>query len=349
MSAEARGSELLLSIEAGEAPRQILEFAARGFVPLPPDELVRAVASIVTAGDPELAGLCEETFRAFEPKALIEAVASHGVRADQLDAIARRTTDPSVLEPLIRHRGVASDTLAWLAERIEPHLQDVLVTNQARLLAAPLIVERLFENPRLSSDIRRRADEFLEEFFLKKEREAMEREAAGLAEPPEEIKSSVAEDAARPADEKKDVPKALSPDEEKSLFARLSGLSVAQRIRIAYRGNKEERFFLIRDTNRLVSAAALKSPKTREADAEAIAAMRNVSEDVLRGVAFRREWVQRYSIMSALVRNPRSPIDVTLKFVPRLTQKDVKALAGDRNVPEAIRVSARRIVAQWQN
>lgn len=349
MSAEARGSELLLSIEAGEAPRQILEFAARGFVPLPPDELVRAVASIVTSGDPELAGLCEETFRRFEPKALIEAVASHGVRADQLDAIARRTTDASVLEPLIRHRGVGSDTLAWLAERIEPHLQDVLVTNQARLLAAPLIVERLFENPRLSSDIRRRADEFLEEFFLKKEREAMEREAAGLAEPPEEIKAFVAADATAPADEKKDVPKVLSPDEEKSLFARLSGLSVAQRIRIAYRGNKEERFFLIRDTNRLVSAAALKSPKTREADAEAIAAMRNVSEDVLRGVAFRREWVQRYSIMSALVRNPRSPIDVTLKFVPRLTQKDVKALAGDRNVPEAIRVSARRIVAQWQN
>lgn len=131
-----------------------------------------------------------------------------------------------------------------------------------------------------------------------------------------------------------------------SLFARLSTMTVVQKIRLAWRGNKEERMFLIRDTNRLVSAAVLKSPKTRESDAETIANMKSVSEDVLRGITFRKEWMKRYSVMSAIVKNPRSPIDVTLPLVMKLSHKDQKTLAGDRNVPEAIRAYARREMAR---
>jgi hypothetical protein len=107
--------------------------------------------------------------------------------------------------------------------------------------------------------------------------------------------------------------------------------------------------FLVQDRNRLVSAAALKSPKTREADAESIANMKSVSEDVLRGIAFRRDWMRHYSVLRALVRNPRSPIDVTLGLVMKLNAKDMKVLAGDRNVPEAVRSTARREVARKES
>ncbi|HEV8268309.1 MAG TPA: hypothetical protein VGR00_08755, partial [Thermoanaerobaculia bacterium] len=124
---------------------------------------------------------------------------------------------------------------------------------------------------------------------------------------------------------------------------------VVQKIRIAYKGNKEERLFLVRDTNRLVSTAVMKSPKTREADAEIIAKMKSVSEEVLRAVSFRREWMRQYNILSAIVKNPRSPIDVTLKLVPRLNPRDMKILSGDRNVPEAVRAAARREVSRKES
>ena len=332
--------DLLGQVESGQASHAILEFVARGLVPLPPEELVRAVACVFATGDAELVEEAERTFKAFDAEALKGAVLSRGVRGDQLDAIARRCEDAAVLEPLIRHKAVPDATLAWLAERVDGPLQDVLVTNQVRLLEAPVIVERLFENPRLSAEIRRRADEFLEEFFLKKEREreAAEAEAAKAATPaPEPAPAPAAE----PEEEKP-----LSEDEKKSLFARVSEMTVVQRIRLAYRGNKEERMFLVQDRNRLVSAAALKSPKTREADAETIANMKSVSEDVLRGIAFRRDWMRQYSILRAIVRNPRSPIDVTLPLVLRLNAKDMKTLAGDRNVPEAVRATAKREVAR---
>jgi hypothetical protein len=330
-------SDLLTLIERGEASPEILDFAARGMVPLPPDELVRAIASILASGDARLAAFAEQAFKALDAASLKGAVLSAGVRPEQLAVVARRTHEPSVLEPLIRHREVPDETLAWLAERVEAPLQDILVTNQTRLLAAPVIVERLFENPKLSPEIRRRADEFLEEFFLKKERE--KDEGRDLEEAIEEAPAAVGADEA--ADEAE-----LSEEDRKSLFARVSTMSVVQRIRLAYRGNKEERMFLVQDRNRLVSSAVLKSPKTRDADAESIANMKSVSEDVLRGITFRRDWMRHYGIMRAIVRNPRSPIDVTLSLVVRLNAKDQRFLASDRNVPEAVRSYARREVAR---
>ncbi len=348
MAAEPE-QDLLASIEGGQAPRRILEFAARGFLPLPPGDLVRAIASIVVLHDAELSPLAEETYRSFDLPALLSAVGSDGVRPEQIDAIARRSEDPRLLEPIIRHRSVPDATLAWLAERIPPNLQDVLVTNQARLLAAPVIVERLFENPQLSTDIRRRADEFVEEFFLKKERE--EEEAARAHAAAGELSSQPTlplEDEAVEVGEDTATRMALEAgdDESRSLFARLSTMTVAAKVKLAYKGNKEERMFLVRDNNRLVAAAVLKSPKTREADVEAITKMKNVSEDVLRIIAFRKDWMRKYSILHSIVKNPRSPIEVTLPLISRLTALDQKTLAGDRNVPEAVRMSARREVAR---
>ena len=113
----------------------------------------------------------KETFKALRRAALKDAVLSAGVRPEQLDG--RRAADAGRVRARAAHPapgGRGRD--ARLARRARgARLQDILVTNQARLLAAPVIVERLFENPQLSTDIRRRADEFLEEFFLKKERE----------------------------------------------------------------------------------------------------------------------------------------------------------------------------------
>jgi hypothetical protein len=331
-------SDLLSQIERGEASPQILDFAARGMVPLPPEELVRAIATIMLSGDARLAAVAAESFKQFDAGSLKSAVLSPGVRAEQLAAVAQHTEDALVLEPLIRHKAVSNETLAWLAERVDAPLQDIIVTNQTRLIAAPVIVERLFENPRLSPEIRRRADEFLEEFFLKQERE---REASGDVEEVVEAEVPAAPDPAVDVDEA-----GLTEAAKKSLFARVATMTVVQRIRLAYRGNKEERMFLVQDRNRLVSGAVLKSPKTRDSDAETIANMKSVAEDVLRGITFRRDWMRHYGIMRNIVKNPRSPIDVTLSLVIRLNAKDQKTLASDRNVPDAVRAFARREVSR---
>ena len=131
--------------------------------------------------------------------------------------------------------------------------------------------------------------------------------------------------------------------ERRGTAQRLSMLSVAERMKVAMQGTREERSILIRDPNRLVSAAVLSSPKLTESEVEAVARMTNVSVDVLRVVGLNRSWTKSYPVIAALARNPKTPVGIALTLLPRLIERDIKTLSTDRNVAEPIRLSARKI------
>jgi hypothetical protein len=133
-------------------------------------------------------------------------------------------------------------------------------------------------------------------------------------------------------------------DEQKTATLRIAGLSVAQRVSLAMKGSREERTILIRDPNKIVAAAVLSSPKLTETEVEAIAKMANVSEDVLRIIGHTRAWVKNYTVMLALTKNPKTPVAMSMNFLPRLNDKDLRTLSTDRNVPEILRVTARKKV-----
>jgi len=45
-----------------------------------------------------------------------------------------------------------------------------------------------------------------------------------------------------------------------------------------------------------------------------------------------------------LVKNPRTPLGISLGMVSRLNPRDLKSIAMDKNVPEAIRKQAQKFV-----
>jgi hypothetical protein len=126
----------------------------------------------------------------------------------------------------------------------------------------------------------------------------------------------------------------------------LSSLSIVERMKLAMKGTRAQRAVLIRDSNKLVSSAVLSSPKLTETEVEAFAKMGNVSEEVLRIIANNRAWTKSYTIISALSRNPKTPISIAMQMVPRLNDRDMKSLSIDRNVPEAVRLIARKFVVK---
>jgi hypothetical protein len=121
----------------------------------------------------------------------------------------------------------------------------------------------------------------------------------------------------------------------------LSSLPVTERMKLALRGTREQRAVLIRDGNRLVAAAVLSSPKLTDSEVESFARMGNVSEDALRIIGTSRSWTKHYAIVSALTRNPKTPPAISMRFLPRLVMRDLKLLATDHNVSEAVRLAAR--------
>ena len=127
-----------------------------------------------------------------------------------------------------------------------------------------------------------------------------------------------------------------------SASQRLGQMNVAERMKAAMKGSKEERSILIRDPNKLVSASVLSSPKLTESEVENFAKLANVSEEVLRVIGMNRAWVKNYGIIAALTRNPKTPLSVSLNFVQRLNERDLKMISLDRNLQEPLKLAVRK-------
>ena len=123
---------------------------------------------------------------------------------------------------------------------------------------------------------------------------------------------------------------------------KLASMSFPQRLRAAVKGTREMRSILIRDPNKLIASSVLSSPKVSEPEIESFAKMANVSEDVLRIIASNRAWMKSYGIMHSLTKNPKTPVGMSLTLMNRLSAKDLAKLAVDRNVPEPLRIAARK-------
>jgi hypothetical protein len=137
----------------------------------------------------------------------------------------------------------------------------------------------------------------------------------------------------------------LEPDAEQatqSFVQRLANMGVPEKMKCAMKGTREMRSILIRDPNRMVAAAVLSCPKVNDAEVEAYAKMGNVSEDILRTIANSRAWTKNYGVTLSLVKNAKTPVALSMNLMNRLNEADVKRLSTDRNVPEALRVAARK-------
>jgi hypothetical protein len=92
----------------------------------------------------------------------------------------------------------------------------------------------------------------------------------------------------------------------------------------------------------MIAATVMSSPKLTEQEVESIAGMGSVSEDVLRMIAHNRSWMKSYKIMVRLVRNPKFPVALSMNLLQRVNNKDLALIAIDRNVPEPVRIAARK-------
>jgi hypothetical protein len=129
----------------------------------------------------------------------------------------------------------------------------------------------------------------------------------------------------------------------------LANLPIKKRVKLASKGTREQRAQLIRDPNKMVSSAVLSSPKLTDAEVESFTKMGNVSEEVLRVIGMNRNWLKNYGVVLGLVKNPKTPPAISMTLMQRLTERDMKMLAVDRNVPEGLRLAARKFIVKGLN
>lgn len=133
-----------------------------------------------------------------------------------------------------------------------------------------------------------------------------------------------------------------------SLYRRIQTMTVAEKVQFALKAGKEARNLLLKDPNRQVSGAVLNSPKITEDEILLIAQSRNVSDEILRMVGTKKEWLKNYAVVLALASNPKTPLGISMPLLPSIKMKDLSMMAKNRNLPEAIRTGANRLVLARQ-
>jgi hypothetical protein len=146
------------------------------------------------------------------------------------------------------------------------------------------------------------------------------------------------------ADDDPDLVSEDSTADRDSILQKLTKMSFSERLKAASKGTRAVRSILIRDPSKMIAMAVLTSPKLTEPEVEAFARMGNVSEDVLRFIGSNRTWMKNYPVVLALVKNAKTPLGLSLNLMNRLNGRDLQGLSTDRNVPEPLRVAARKKV-----
>ncbi|MGQ9570720.1 MAG: hypothetical protein ACUVUQ_07750 [Thermodesulfovibrionales bacterium] len=129
-----------------------------------------------------------------------------------------------------------------------------------------------------------------------------------------------------------------------NIYQKIQRLSFSEKRLLALRGGREVRSILLKDPNKEISLTVLENPKITETEVELIAKSRSSPDDVIRKIIRKKEWMKNYSIVLAVVSNPKTPPGVGIPLLSGLKTKDLISLEKNKNVSEAIRSYARTLL-----
>lgn len=132
--------------------------------------------------------------------------------------------------------------------------------------------------------------------------------------------------------------------EGRSIQAQLREMSHADRIRLALSGGKAARAALIRNPQPVYHPYVVQNPRITPAELAAIAKNPNVAPDALRMIAGNAQHMADPGVRLAIVKNPKTDAQIAQKFLPRLSQAQLRQLARADDVRANIRSAALRLV-----
>jgi hypothetical protein len=113
---------------------------------------------------------------------------------------------------------------------------------------------------------------------------------------------------------------------------------------VALRGSRDDRASILRENNPALHAQVLRNPGVQLDEVAAFAKLRTVTPEILKLIADKREWAQRPEIAIALVRNPKTPVNVAIRLLDYVGAAELRQLAKDQHTRTPIQQAARKKV-----
>ena len=347
----------------GPGPGRLM--ASRGIVPLPPGDQISVLYQLAIDKDQNLAMGARATATGLPDKVLTGALGDAKVDPRVLDFFAGLIGEkPAAFEALIANPSAADTTIAKLAELGGLNEIERIAANEQRLLRHPEIIAAMYKNKQARMSTVDRVVELAVRNHIRVpglaawDEIARALEGAPAPSPETDVAFALAAEQAATDDsavtqgdaenadlvlaETGEVAKA--PEDDKRIP--IEKLSVPAKIRLAILGNGFQRAVLVRDPLKIVSSAAIKSPGVTEFEAARYAGNPQLSDDVIRYIAGKREWTKLYGTKVALCRNPKTPVSDAMRLMPFLRDKDLVNMTKSKGIPSAVVAQARKLLMQ---
>lgn len=305
------------AIRHGTAPPIIKRQASRGTIPVATEEMLEILVLLTADPDTTCSDTARATLASWPEEKIAQALAEPETSPEMLAYFgARGELSELLLNVIATHPHADDSALAPLAARLSLAHLERICGDPAHLAHLPNFTARACERKDLPAELRRRLE------GVRAERAKEEAELAAALAREEEHEAQAPEDQKR---------------ERISLTQKVARMSVSERMQLALKGSRDERMILIRDPSKVVYRAVLQSPKLSDSEVEGFASMKNIADEALRLLGTQRQFLKNYGVVRNLVNNPRTPLDVGLTLMNRLTDQDIKYLTKNRNVSETLR------------
>lgn len=346
---------------APDAPPARLMMLARGMAPgVGPTDLVTAIYQATFHENEKIAASAKKT-AAELPDTILDGALSAPLCPGVLDFFAEvARARPAHLQAILLNPYTPDESFEELARALrQESLLEIIAKNEERLLRCPVIIEALYLNPSTRMSTANRSVELAVRNDLELSLPAYKEIARALGaepryeDPGDQEWADAAGDAAfaeaiSEGEAEGDVSSVVDldgeDDQELGKRTSLVGLSTAQKIRLAMVGSAYHRALLLRDPNRTVAMAAIKSPRIRETEVVSVTMSRAVNDDVIRQIAGNRDWLKLYQVKVGLVNNPKCPLPTSMRLLQHLRVNDLRTVARSRNVPHALRQAAQQLL-----
>jgi hypothetical protein len=336
--------------------------AATGIAPgVRPGDVVALVVVLAQSENEAVRTTAQQTL-AKPPDQLLSGALGSDLQPAAIDALAQACLDRrDALEKLLAMPRIDMETVESVARRGSEQVTELIATNEDRLLKHPRIIELLYlnKNTRMSTadrliDLAARNGVVLTGIPAFKEAVAAVQNEL-IAEPSDEptpddllfketeqIAAEIASSPEEDTHEEDEEGNEHLKEQYQGLHARLAEMTMSQKIRRATLGTREELMLLVRDHNKIVATAAIRSPRMQEQEVQLISRNRNISDEVLRVIGNTPEWLRAYAVKKNLVENPKCPISIAQRLVTHLRESDLRGIAKSKNVTGPVKDAARR-------
>jgi hypothetical protein len=342
-----------------QGPAQARVMAAKGLVPVKGNDQVMLLAQLAHDADEPVRNAALESLLKL-PETVIQSACEAPLLPEMLHFLGRTLKHEEQLGRLVANQATHDATVADVARGCSERIAERIAVNEQRLLRAPEIIEALYKNRNTRMSTADRLIELAARNGVVVEGiphfaaavEAIQGQL--IPEPSDEplpqdlvFQQTLIEDKDENAfKEDKAMGTEEVKQEYKPLSMQIADMSKSEKMRLALVGNMAARALLVRDHNRQVAMAAVTSPQMTVAEAANVARSKEVSEDILRYIGNKKEWIKSSEIKHNLCFNSKTPIGISMRFISHLRMEELKLLGKNRNVPAQLKSLANQWVTR---